>query len=208
MNPLNLVIVMKSTVPPGTGLTILERELAGTGIGYAANPEFRREGQAVIDWMSPARIVIMPALNGCGSGDRSVDTVRRMYAGVDAPVIVTDITGAEMIKHASNAFLATPDPRPTPASFINAIASLCDSLGTSIDDVSKGLTMDSRTGSRIYARVASSGSHPRLRSCKAGKIWASVPGVRYRCRVDAAVFHRDLADHQRRVHYRLFQAHL
>ena len=202
MNPLNLVIVMKSTVPPGTGLTILERELAGTGIGYAANPEFRREGQAVIDWMSPARIVIMPALNGCGSGDRSVDTVRRMYAGVDAPVIVTDITGAEMIKHASNAFLATR------ISFINEIASLCDSLGASIDDVSKGLTMDSRTGSRIYARVASSGSHPRLRSCKAGKIWAAVPGVRYRCCVDAAVFYRDLAHHQRRVHYRLFQAHL
>ena len=76
----------------------------------------------------------------------------RMYAGIDAPIMATDITSAEMIKYASNAFLATR------ISFINEIAALCDSLGASIDDVSEGLAMDSRTGARIQAGVGYGGS--------------------------------------------------
>ena len=148
MYPEDLVIAMKSTVPPGSGLMIMERELAGTGIRYVANPEFLREGQAVRDWESPDRIVI-----GAASNDvKSVEVITRMYAGIDAPIMATDITSAEMIKYASNAFLATR------ISFINEIAALCDSLGASIDDVSEGLAMDSRTGARIQAGVGYGGS--------------------------------------------------
>ena len=146
--PRDLVIAMKSTVLPGTGQRIVAGELAGTGIGYAANPEFLREGQALHDWDHPDRIVI-----GAASNDvRSVAAVKAMHAGIDAPRLVTDITSAEMVKYASNAFLATR------ISFINEIASLCDALGASIDDVSDGLAMDSRTGARIHAGAGYGGS--------------------------------------------------
>ena len=144
----DMVVVMKSTVPPGTGRRILERELKGTGIGYASNPEFLREGRAVEDWGSPDRIVI-----GVDSDDkRSAEVVMGLHAGIEAPYMVTDITSAEMIKYASNAFLATR------ISFINEIASLCGSIGASIDDVSLGLSMDSRTGAKIHAGVGYGGS--------------------------------------------------
>ncbi len=143
-----LTVVMKSTVPPGTGRKLLDTELSGTSIKYASNPEFLREGRAVDDWEKPDRIVI-----GVEPDDaRSVETVQRMYTGIDAPCMVTDITSAEMIKYASNAFLATR------ISFINEIASLCDTVGASIDDVSDGMAMDSRTGARIHAGVGYGGS--------------------------------------------------
>jgi UDPglucose 6-dehydrogenase len=141
-------VVMKSTVPPGTGRRLLESELRGTPIRYASNPEFLREGRAVDDWEKPDRIVIGVEPDDTGS----VDTVKRMYAGIDAPCMVTDITSAEMIKYASNAFLATR------ISFINEIASLCDNVGASIDEVSEGMAMDSRTGARIHAGVGYGGS--------------------------------------------------
>ena len=142
------VIVMKSTVPPGTGQRIIEHELAGTGLRYVSNPEFLREGQAIQDWQNPDRIVI-----GANPGDaESVEAIKSMHAGVRAPYIITDITSAEMIKYASNAFLATR------ISFINEIASLCDRVGASIDAVSDGMAMDPRTGGRIYAGVGYGGS--------------------------------------------------
>ncbi len=147
-HPSDLVIAMKSTVPPGTGLKLLRDELADTGIGYAANPEFLREGQSIDDWDSPDRIVIGTATDD----DRSADAVKRLYCGIDAPVMVTDLTSAEMVKYASNAFLATR------ISFINEMAALCDSLGVSIDAVSEGLAMDSRMGPRIHAGVGYGGS--------------------------------------------------
>ena len=138
---------MKSTVPPGTGSRILENELHGTGIGYASNPEFLRAGQALTDWDRPDRIVI-----GTTPGDtRSLDVTRRLYSNIDAPVLATDITTAEMIKYASNAFLATR------ISFINEMAAICDRVGASIDDVSEGLALDSRSGARIFAGVGYGG---------------------------------------------------
>ena len=146
--PRDLVIAMKSTVPPGTGFELMSKELSGTGICYVSNPEFLREGQAIRDWDCPDRIVI----GASPEGVRSIETVKRMHAGINAPVLVTDITSAEMVKYASNAFLATR------ISFINEIAALCDTLGASIDDVSQGLAMDSRTGSRVYAGVGYGGS--------------------------------------------------
>ena len=146
--PRDLVVVMKSTVPPGVGQRLLQNDLRGTGIGYASNPEFLREGRAVADWDAPDRIVI----GAEPSDDRAVAVVKCMHAGIDAPHMVTDITSAEMVKYASNAFLATR------ISFINEIALLCDRIGASIDAVSEGLAMDARAGARIYAGVGYGGS--------------------------------------------------
>ncbi len=147
-NPRDLVIAMKSTVPPGTGMELMGSELLGTGIGYVANPEFLREGQAIRDWDCPDRIVIGAAPDEV----RAVETVKRMHAGIDAQLLVADVTSAEMIKYANNAFLATR------ISFINEIAAICDSLGASIDAVSEGLALDSRNGVRIYAGMGYGGS--------------------------------------------------
>lgn len=144
----DLAIVMKSTVPPGTGCKILGEDLRGTGIHYASNPEFLREGRALQDWDSPDRIVI-----GVEPGDHgTIEVIKKMHDGLSAPFVITDITSAEMTKYASNAFLATR------ISFINEIAALCDRVGASIDDVSAGLAMDPRTGSKIYAGVGYGGS--------------------------------------------------
>ena len=141
-------LVMKSTVPPGTGQRLVNRDLAGSGVRYVSNPEFLREGQAVHDWKHPDRVVV-----GMESGDgRSQDVVSGINEGHDSPRIITDITSAEMIKYASNAFLATR------ISFINEMAALCERLGASIDTVSDGLAMDPRTGSRIHAGVGYGGS--------------------------------------------------
>ena len=136
----DLVVGMKSTVPPGTGIRILDAELVGTGIDYAVNPEFLRMGQAVSDWESPDRIVI-----GTVPGDsRSLEVMRSLYDGIDAPVLTIDITTAEMVKYAANAFLATR------ISFINEVAGICDRVGASIDEVRDGLALDSRSGEKIF----------------------------------------------------------
>ena len=144
----NTVVVMKSTVPPGTGQRIIEHELRGEELPYVSNPEFLREGQAVEDWRSPDRIVV----GANPENTQAIATVKAMHKGIDAPYIITDITSAEMIKYASNAFLATR------ISFINEIASLCDRVGASIDAVSDGMAMDPRTGGRIFAGVGYGGS--------------------------------------------------
>ena len=146
--PANLVLVMKSTVPPGSGAAFLRQDLRGLDVDYIANPEFLREGRALQDWNCPDRIVL-----GADAGaSKAIKSVKKMYSGTDAPFLVTGITSAEMIKYANNAFLATR------ISFINEIASLCDEVGASIDAVSDGLAMDGRTGDRIGAGVGYGGS--------------------------------------------------
>ena len=143
----HLVVANKSTVPPGTGRGFLQNELYGTGLGDAANPEFPRGGQALADWDCPDRIVI-----GTEPGDtRSLKVMRFLYGNFDAPVLFTGVTEAEMIKYASNAFLATR------ISFMNEIAAICDRVGASVDDVSGGLALDSRSGARILAGVGYGG---------------------------------------------------
>jgi len=133
-NPGRAVLVMKSTVPPGTGLRLMAEELADSQLKYVFNPEFLREGQAVHDWFHPDRIVI-------GGEDKDATALaKRMYKGIDAPVLITDVTSAEMIKYTANAFL------PTKISFINEIASLCDRVGANIDDVAQGMGLDTRIG--------------------------------------------------------------
>ncbi len=134
-----ITVVMKSTVPPGTGRALTERffSKSATRIRYASNPEFLREGQAVKDWFSPDRIVV-------GSDDQDVATrVLALYAGIQAPKIRTSVVSAEMIKYAANAFLATK------ISFINEIATICELVGADVTEVAPALGMDVRIGSQF-----------------------------------------------------------
>ena len=146
--PGGLVLLMKSTVPPGSGVEFLRKDLKGLEVDYFANPEFLREGRALHDWRYPDRIVL--GAESCAG--KSIDTVKRVYSGVESPILVTDVTSAEMIKYASNAFLATR------ISFMNEMSSLCDAVGASIDAVSDALAMDARTGARVFAGVGYGGS--------------------------------------------------
>jgi UDPglucose 6-dehydrogenase len=130
------VLITKSTVPVGTG-ALVQAELAQRGyhhIGYASNPEFLREGTAIADFMHADRIVI-------GAADPGVAArVAQLYRGVDCPVLTTDVASAEMIKYASNAFLATK------ISFINEIANVCEATGADVTVVAQGMGMDHRIG--------------------------------------------------------------
>ena len=128
------IIVMKSTVPPGTGVRLKKTVLHDARFRYVSNPEFLREGQAVQDWFHPDRIVI-----GATDDDSSRAT-QALYQGIEAPYFLTDVTSAEMIKYASNAFLATK------ISFVNEIAALCDRFGATIDEVAEGIALDPRIG--------------------------------------------------------------
>lgn len=129
-----LIMAVKSTVPPGTGAELIKRYLDRSPIAYVANPEFLRAGQAIYDWHHPSRIVIG------NDSQQAADKIRHLYSDIEAPILVTDITSAEMIKHAANAFLTTK------ISFINEIANLCQVLGADIDDVVKGIGLDPRIG--------------------------------------------------------------
>jgi UDPglucose 6-dehydrogenase len=130
------VIVMKSTVPVGTGDKV-RSELARRGLGsvaYVSNPEFLAEGSAVRDFMTPDRIVVG------ADDDAAGDRVAALYAGIDAPIVRTDVNSAEMIKLASNAFLATR------ISFVNEIANVCEMTGADVEAVARGMGLDRRLG--------------------------------------------------------------
>ena len=129
-------IVMKSTVPVGTGEKV-RAALDARGleaVGYTSNPEFTAEGTAVRDFMEPDRIVI-------GAFDEADgDAVEALHAGIDAPVVRTDVNSAEMIKLAANAFLVTR------ISFINEIANVCELIGADVKSVAEGIGLDHRLG--------------------------------------------------------------
>ena len=129
-------LVMKSTVPVGTGQKV-RAELDARGlrdVGYVSNPEFLAEGTALHDFRRPNRIVI-------GSfDDRAGDAVAALYAPIDTRVLRTDVDSAEMIKYASNAFLATK------ISFINEIANVCEETGADVAVVAEGMGLDERIG--------------------------------------------------------------
>ncbi len=133
------VLVMKSTVPVGTG-DRLRQELDARGmthVGYVSNPEFLREGRAVNDFMEPDRIVI-------GAFDAAdAAAVADLYADIDTSVIRTDVASAEMIKYASNAFLAAK------ISFINEIANVCEEVGADVSVVAHGMGLDERIGAHF-----------------------------------------------------------
>ncbi|MGL5872641.1 MAG: UDP-glucose dehydrogenase family protein [Xenococcaceae cyanobacterium] len=153
------VIVNKSTVPIGSGDWVrrivmdgvAERQQVITGFDVVSNPEFLREGSAVYDTFNPDRIVL-----GSNS-DRAIDLMKQLYQPIvdrqfaagnsplqnPVPVVVTDLSSAETIKYAANAFLATK------ISFINEVANICDRVGADVTQVARGIGLDSRIGSRF-----------------------------------------------------------
>ena len=132
------VVVEKSTVPVETGEwvkhTIRINNKEKVPFDVVSNPEFLREGSAIHDFMNPDRIVL-----GLES-KRAEKIMRQLYKPLEAPIIITNIRSAEMIKHASNAFLATK------ISFINAIANLCERTGADVLEVAEGMGYDKRIG--------------------------------------------------------------
>jgi UDPglucose 6-dehydrogenase len=136
VGPEAATVVMKSTVPVGTGEKV-RAALDTRGldhVGYVSNPEFTAEGTAVRDFMEPDRIVI-------GAFDASDgDAVAALHEGIDSPVVRCDVASAEMIKLAANAFLMTR------ISFINEIANVCEATGADVVEVAKGIGLDHRLG--------------------------------------------------------------
>jgi UDPglucose 6-dehydrogenase len=135
------IVVDKSTVPVKTGEKVAETIKryckAKVDFDVVSNPEFLREGFAVDDLMKPDRIVV-----GVGS-PRPAAAMRELYAPFNAPIIVTDINSAELIKHAANSFLALK------ISYINAIATICEASGANVEEVANGMGMDARIGRRF-----------------------------------------------------------
>ncbi|MGQ9709736.1 MAG: UDP-glucose dehydrogenase family protein [Anaerolineae bacterium] len=133
-----LIIVNKSTVPVGTGDWVADiiRARRGDSVPFSvvSCPEFLREGSAINDFMNPARVVL-------GSLDRdAAEKVAQLHLPLRAPIVITDLRTAEMIKYASNAFLATR------ISFINEIAAICEAVGADVKEVANGMGYDPRIG--------------------------------------------------------------
>ncbi len=138
------VIVTKSTVPMGTGAMIRglieENQVQKTPFSVASNPEFLREGAAIEDFMRPNRVVI-------GAEDpQAVAILKDLYNPlylIETPFVITSVVSAEMIKYASNAFLATK------ISFINEVANLCEAVGADVHEVARGMGFDNRIGRKF-----------------------------------------------------------
>jgi UDPglucose 6-dehydrogenase len=142
-------LVMKSTVPSGTGAAIQRvlGEQGKAGLRYVSCPEFLKEGSAVHDFLNPDRVVVGD------NGDWAGDAVVELYSPLDAPLVRTDIASAEMVKLASNAFLATK------ISFINEIANVCEGTGADVVEVARGMGLDERIGPKfLQAGIGFGGS--------------------------------------------------
>ncbi len=143
------VVVMKSTVPVGTGLRVRHRldERGLEQVGYASNPEFTAEGTAVADFLHPDRIVVGAFREEDG------DAIAALHAGIEGPVVRCDVASAEMIKLAANAALMTR------ISFINEIANVCEATGADVVRVAEGIGLDRRIGpSFLRAGIGFGGS--------------------------------------------------
>jgi UDPglucose 6-dehydrogenase len=130
-------LIMKSTVPVGTGAAIRRRK---HDLAYVSCPEFLKEGTAIADFMQPDRVVV-----GADDGDWAGDAVEAIYKPLGGQIVRTDIASAEMIKLASNAFLATK------ISFINEIANVCEEVGADVTEVARGMGLDNRIGPKFLA---------------------------------------------------------
>ena len=137
------VVITKSTVPVGTGREI-QKIIADTNpaaaFDVASNPEFLREGSAITDFMRPDRVVV-----GAETG-RAIEVMRTLYRPlylIETPVLVTNLETAELIKYASNAFLAVK------ISYINQMADMCEAVGANVHDVAKGMGLDKRIGAKF-----------------------------------------------------------
>ena len=159
-------LVMKSTVPVGTGRAI-RRE--APGLAYVSCPEFLKEGTAVKDFLEPDRVVI-----GAEADDEwAADAVEDLYRPLGAPVVRTDLSSAEMIKLASNAYLATK------ISFINEIANVCDEVGADVTEVARGMGLDPRIGSRFLNAGLGFGGSCFPKDTQALKILAGNSGYHF-----------------------------
>jgi UDPglucose 6-dehydrogenase len=169
------IIVTKSTVPIGTGQMIesIVRKGAGSRHKFAvvSNPEFLREGSAIEDFMHPDRVVI-------GTRDpKAAELMMDVYsplAAADVPFIVTDVETAELIKYASNGFLATK------ISFINEVAQICEAWGANVEVVSKGMGLDSRIGSKFLSAGPGFGGSCFPKDTRAAAQIARDQGLKFR----------------------------
>jgi UDPglucose 6-dehydrogenase len=132
-------LVMKSTVPVGTGIAIQRvfAEQDKHGFAYVSCPEFLKEGSALTDFLAPDRVVVGDDGNWAG------DAVVKLYEPLNAPLVRTDVASAEMVKLAANAFLATK------ISFINEIANVCEETGADVLEVARGMGLDQRIGTHF-----------------------------------------------------------
>ena len=159
-------LVMKSTVPVGTGRAI---KRTAPEPAYVSCPEFLREGSAVKDFMEPDRVVV-----GASPDEAwAADAVVALYEPLGAPIVRTDVASAEMIKLASNAFLATK------ISFINEIANVCDEVGADVTEVARGMGMDDRIGPRFLNAGLGFGGSCFPKDTQALKILAGNSGYHF-----------------------------
>jgi UDPglucose 6-dehydrogenase len=162
-------LVMKSTVPCGTGKT-LKRVLGEQGkgsLGYVSCPEFLKEGSAINDFMHPDRVVIGD------DGHPAGEEVAALYEPLGAPIVRTDIASAEMIKLAANAFLATK------ISFINEIANVCEELDANVLDVAVGIGLDDRIGPQFLQAGIGYGGSCFTKDVSALKLLAANSGYHF-----------------------------
>jgi UDPglucose 6-dehydrogenase len=162
-------LVMKSTVPCGTGASIkrIFREQGKQGFSYVSCPEFLKEGTAVKDFLRPDRIVIGD------DGGWAGEAVSELYAPFEAPVIRTDVASAEMIKLAANAFLATK------ISFINEIANVCEEVGADVLEVARGMGLDARIGPKFLRAGLGYGGSCFTKDVSALKLLAGNSGYHF-----------------------------
>jgi UDPglucose 6-dehydrogenase len=165
-DPAEKALVMKSTVPVGTGRAI-RRD--APDLSYISCPEFLKEGTAVNDFLHPDRVVI-----GTDPGDEwAAGAVAAVYEPLGAPIVRTDLSSAEMIKLASNAYLATK------ISFINEIANVCDEVGADVTEVARGMGLDPRIGSRFLNAGLGFGGSCFPKDTQALKILAGNSGYHF-----------------------------
>src|SRR5438874_8664398 len=162
-------LVMKSTVPAGTGAAIKRvfRDQGKNGFAYVSCPEFLKEGSALQDFLKPDRVVVGD------EGDWAGDAVVELYAPLDAPLVRTDVRSAEMIKLAANAFLATK------ISFINEIANVCEETGADVIEVARGVGMDDRIGPKFLQAGLGYGGSCFTKDVSALKLLAANSGYHF-----------------------------
>ena len=189
----DVVVANKSTVPIGTGdlvANIIERhKRPDIKVAVVSNPEFLREGSAVRDCQKPDRVVL-------GSDDpQAAEKVARLYLALRCPIMITDLRTAEMIKYASNAFLATR------ISFINEIASMCDQMWADVKEVAEGMGYDRRIGHAFLVAGLGWGGSCFPKDVNALAYMASTHGTHpqlLRAVIDINRFQRQRAIHQLR----------
>jgi len=135
------IIVNKSTVPIGTGQMCRNtiKQYYKGDFDVVSNPEFLREGSAINDWMQPDRVII-----GYSGQSDAAKKIAELYAVLEAPTLITNLETAEMIKYASNSYLATQ------ISFINTLSRICDRVGADIEEVAEGMKLDKRIGPKAF----------------------------------------------------------